>query len=118
MADCIFCKIINRQAPSEILYQDALVTAFRDTLPAAPVHILIVPNRHIASMNEVTPGDETLMGHLLSVAPGIARQAGVDGSGYRLVINTGPDSGQAVFHIHLHLIGGRKLPARASLEQG
>ena len=109
MADCIFCRIIASQAPAEIVYADEQATAFRDIHPVAPTHILIVPNQHIASVNDLTPGDEALIGHLFSLARQIARQEGVDQSGYRLIVNTGRDAGQAVFHLHLHLIGGQRM---------
>jgi len=88
---------------------DEQATAFRDIHPVAPTHILIVPNQHIASVNDLTPGDEALIGHLFSLARQIARQEGVDQSGYRLIVNTGRDAGQAVFHLHLHLIGGQRM---------
>ena len=107
--DCIFCKIIAKEIPSELLYQDDLVTAFRDIEPAAPVHILIVPNKHIPSMNEVVPEDEALIGHLHTVAQKLAVEEGIAEKGYRLVINTGDDGGQVVYHIHLHLMGGKPL---------
>ncbi len=107
--DCIFCKIIAKEIPSELLYQDDLVTAFRDIEPAAPVHILIVPNKHIPSMNEVVPEDEALIGHLHTAAQKLAVEEGIAEKGYRLVINTGDDGGQVVYHIHLHLMGGKPL---------
>ncbi len=111
MADCIFCKIIAGNAPGQLLYQDELVSAFRDNRPAAPVHVLVVPNKHIASVNDLTPEDEALMGHLFTVARQLARQEGVDHSGYRLVVNTGRHGGQGVFHLHLHLLAGRQMHA-------
>jgi histidine triad (HIT) family protein len=107
--ECIFCKIIAGQAPATILYQDDQVTAFRDIHPVAPTHILIVPNRHIDSTNDVTLHDEAVLGHLFNVARLLARQEGVHGSGYRLVINNGSDAGQAVYHLHMHLLGGRRM---------
>jgi histidine triad (HIT) family protein len=109
MPECAFCQIVARKAPGDILYQDDRVTAFRDIHPAGPTHILIVPNRHIPSVNDLTAEDEPLSGYLIMVASQLARQAGIDQSGYRLIINTGPDAGQAVFHLHLHLIGGQRL---------
>jgi histidine triad (HIT) family protein len=111
MTDCIFCKIIAGNSPSQMLYQDELVSAFRDNRPAAPVHVLVVPNKHIASVNDLTPEDEALMGHLFFVARQLARQESVDRRGYRLVINTGPQGGQVVYHLHLHLLGGRQMHA-------
>ena len=107
--DCIFCKIIQHQAPAEIIYQDEQVTAFENIRHVAPVHLLIVPNRHITSVNESRHGDEAVLGRLVTLAGELARQRGIAQSGYRLVINTGPDGGQSVFHLHLHLIGGRRL---------
>ena len=109
MPDCIFCKIIDKQAHGTVLYQDELATAFRDIHPVAPTHVLVVPNRHIASVNDLALEDEPLIGHLFTVARQIARQEGVDQSGYRLIMNTGPHSGQAVFHLHLHVIGGQRM---------
>lgn len=109
MTTCIFCRIIAGQAPATILYQDGLATAFRDIHPVAPIHILVVPNKHLASVNDLTVEDEPLMGHLITVARQVARQQGIDQSGYRLIINTGPDSGQLVYHLHLHLIGGQRM---------
>lgn len=109
MPDCIFCRIIAGQAPGEIVYQDDQVTAFRDIHPVAPTHILIVPNRHIASVNEVSAADEALLGHLFTVARHLAEQEGIHQSGYRLIVNTGPHSGQMVYHLHMHLIGGQRM---------
>jgi histidine triad (HIT) family protein len=107
--DCIFCKIIRGEIPSTRIYKDETVTAFRDINPVAPTHILIIPNKHIASVNEVDPGDETTVGHLFSVGKQLAKDAGIDETGYRLITNTGPDSGQVVYHLHVHLLGGRKM---------
>lgn len=109
MTDCIFCNIIARQAPGKIVYQDDLVTAFWDIHPLAPLHLLICPNKHIASVNDVSAVDEALMGHLFSVARRLAEQEGVAASGYRLIVNSGANSGQAVFHIHMHLLGGQRM---------
>jgi histidine triad (HIT) family protein len=109
MKDCVFCKIIAGEAPGDIVYSDEQVTAFHDIHPVAPVHILVVPNKHIASTNEITNQDEQLVGHMLYVAQKIAEQKGVQQSGYRLILNTGPDAGQVIFHLHLHLIGGQHM---------
>ena len=92
-----------------MLFQDEQLTAFRDTHPVAPTHVLIVPNKHIASINNLEPADEPLIGKMFSLARQIARQEGVDQSGYRLIINNGPHAGQAVFHLHLHVIGGQRM---------
>ncbi len=109
MPDCIFCKIVHRKAPAEIVYQDEQVTAFRDIHPVAPVHILLVPNKHIASTNDSTAEDEPLLGHMLATVKRIAEAEGIAESGYRLIINTGPAANQVVFHLHLHLIGGQRM---------
>jgi histidine triad (HIT) family protein len=105
---CIFCKVLSGEAPGEILYRDERVTAFRDTHPIASTHILIVPNRHIASVNELEENDAELVGYLVLVAKKLAAQEGVAESGYRLILNTGQDAGQSVFHLHLHLIAGKQ----------
>lgn len=105
----IFSKIIAREIPAEIVYQDDQVTAFKDIHPIAPAHILIVPNREIATVNDVTPEDEQMLGHMFTVAKEIAQQMGITESGYRLLINCNQDAGQEVFHLHMHLLGGRKL---------
>jgi histidine triad (HIT) family protein len=109
MPACIFCDIIAGKSPGEMLYQDDRVSAFRDIHPVGPTHILVVPNQHIASVNEVEPEDEELVGHMFTVARLLAWQEGVDQSGYRLIVNTGPHAGQAVFHLHMHLIGGARM---------
>ncbi len=105
--DCVFCKILAGESSGRILYRDELVTAFRDIHPISQIHYLVVPNRHIASVNELEDSDEPLLGHMVMVARKLARQEGVAEKGYRLLINTGPQSGQSVFHLHLHLISGR-----------
>jgi histidine triad (HIT) family protein len=107
---CIFCKIVSGEAQAHILYQDELVTAFFDLRPITPVHILVVPNRHIESINQAAASDEILLGHMLMVARNLALEQHLNNSGYRLVINTGPDAGQSIYHLHLHLIGGRHMP--------
>ncbi len=107
--NCVFCKIVTKQAPAQIVYQDDEVTAFKDAHPIAPVHILIVPNRHITSVNDLHPDDNALMGKIILLARSLAAENGVSESGYRLMINTGKNGGQSVFHLHLHLIGGRRL---------
>jgi len=107
MNQCSFCQIIAGKRSGRIVYQDAQATAFRDIHPVAPTHILIVPNKHISSINEVIQADESLMGHLFMIARQLAEREGIEKSGYRLIINTGPDACQAIFHVHLHLIGGQ-----------
>ncbi|RLD06748.1 MAG: histidine triad nucleotide-binding protein [Chloroflexota bacterium] len=109
MTECVFCKIVSGEIPSEGVYKDELVTAFRDINPAAPTHILIVPNKHIAAVSELSEEDEQLMGHLFTVAQKLAVKEGISQSGYRLIINNGPDANQVVFHLHLHLLGGQKM---------
>ncbi len=106
---CVFCKIISGEIPGEKLYDDDLVTAFRDIHPVAPTHILIVPNQHIASVNDLTKADERVTGRMLMAAQILAKQEGIAETGYRLIVNTGPHGGQEVFHLHLHLIGGQKM---------
>jgi histidine triad (HIT) family protein len=108
MSDCIFCRIARGDAPARIVYQDEDVTAFQDLNPCAPVHILIVPNRHIAGVAHVEPEDTTALGKLFAVARQLAEQEGIV-NGYRLVANNGPQAGQSVFHLHVHLLGGRSL---------
>ncbi len=107
--DCLFCKIVAGEIPSEKVFEDERVTAFRDINPVAPTHILIVPNEHIASVNDLSLDDRELVGHLFTTARDLAQEEGVAESGYRLIINNGPDGGQEVFHLHLHLIGGHKM---------
>jgi histidine triad (HIT) family protein len=111
---CIFCDIISGKSPAKILHRDDLVSAFRDIHPITSMHILIVTNRHIDSVNELEPEDESLVGHMVMVAKELAMQEGVAERGYRLIINTGAHAGQSVFHLHLHLIGGKL--ARFALE--
>lgn len=108
-AETIFSKIIRREIPSDIVYQDEQVTAFRDINPQAPVHILIVPNQLIPTANDVMPEDEQLLGHMFVVARTIAAQEGIAESGYRLLVNCNRDGGQEVYHLHIHLLGGRRL---------
>jgi histidine triad (HIT) family protein len=108
--ECIFCKIISGKAPGEIVYRDELVTAFKNISPIAPVHLLIVTNYHLDSVNESTAADEPTLGRLFTVARQLAEEQGISRTGYRLVINTGQDGGQSVFHLHMHLIGGKRFP--------
>ncbi len=105
----IFARIIAREIPADIVYSDDWITAFRDIDPLAPVHILIVPNKAIATVNDIDDADAELIGCMLLVARDIAKQEGIAASGYRLVINCNVDGGQEVFHLHMHLIGGRYL---------
>jgi histidine triad (HIT) family protein len=105
----IFSKIIAREIPADIVFQDDRVTAFKDIHPIAPVHILIIPNKEIPTVDDVTEADEAVLGHMFLVAKQIARDLGISESGYRLLINCKEDGGQEVFHLHMHLLGGRKL---------
>ncbi|GJL82764.1 MAG: histidine triad nucleotide-binding protein [marine bacterium B5-7] len=107
--ETIFSKIIRKEIPSDIVYQDDLVTAFRDISPQAPVHVLIVPNHLIPSVNDVTDDDEAVMGRMMNVARIIAEQEGITESGYRLIVNCGPDGHQDVMHLHMHILGGRDM---------
>ena len=106
---CIFCKIVSNEIQGAIVYRDEQVTAFRDIQPVAPTHILIVPNKHIDSVNMLNVDDEQLMGHLIITAGKLAKEENIDEGGYRLIMNTNADGGQTVFHIHLHLIGGQPM---------
>lgn len=105
----IFTKIINREIPAAIVYEDEHCLAFRDVNPQAATHVLLIPKKEIPTMNDVKPADQMVLGHLLLTAPKIAAQEGIAADGYRLVINTNADAGQTVFHIHIHIIGGRPL---------
>lgn len=107
--ETVFSKIIRGAIPATILYQDELVTAFRDIDARAPTHVLIVPNRPMATVNDVTAEDEPALGRLFTVAAQIARDEGIAASGYRLIVNCNRDGGQEVFHLHMHLLGGRRL---------
>ena len=107
--DCIFCRIISGEIQSEILYQDEQAVAFRDVNPKAPVHLLVVPRKHIESVAELTEDEAPILGHLVAVANRLAREAEISEKGYRLVVNCGPDGGQVVPHLHLHLLGGRQM---------
>ncbi len=107
--ETIFSKIIRKEIPADIVYQDELVTAFRDINPQAPTHILIVPNKVIPTVNDVTAEDELALGRLFTVAKRIAEQEGIAESGYRLLVNCNRDAGQEVYHLHMHIFGGRPL---------
>jgi histidine triad (HIT) family protein len=109
MADCLFCRIIDREIPAAIVYEDDHLIAFNDINPQAPTHMLIVPKRHIASLSELSESDDTLVGELVRRAALLAAERGIAANGYRTVFNTNRDAGQTVFHIHLHLLGGRPM---------
>ena len=107
--NCLFCKIISKDIPADIVYEDDKVLAFRDINPQAPVHILVIPHQHIATINDATENEQELLGYMMLVAARIAKDNGVDESGYRLVVNCNEQGGQTVFHIHLHILAGRQL---------
>lgn len=105
----IFARIVKGEAPADIVYQDELVTAFADINPLAPTHFLIVPNKEIASVNDVTEADEVALGRMFTVARKIAAERGIDQSGYRLIVNCGTDARQEIYYLHMHVVGGRSL---------
>lgn len=107
MSNCIFCEIVDGRRSGDIVYKDDAVVAFRDKNPQAPVHILIVPQKHIATINDLQPEDEKLVGQMFLAAKTIAAREKTDRNGYRLVINCNHEAGQSVYHVHLHLLGGR-----------
>ncbi len=107
MADCLFCKIGRKEIPSRIVYEDRLVVAFEDINPQAPAHALVIPKSHFATLNDVGAEEESLLGHMMLVATRVAKDKGLHQSGYRVVANCLESAGQSVFHIHLHLLGGR-----------
>jgi histidine triad (HIT) family protein len=109
MADSLFCKIVAREIPASIVYEDDRVMAFNDINPEGPTHVLIVPKRHIATLNDLGEGDDAIVGEMVRRAAAIAKERGIDAGGFRTVFNTNRDAGQTVLHIHLHLIGGRSL---------
>jgi histidine triad (HIT) family protein len=109
MATCLFCRIINREIPASIVYEDEHVLAFNDINPQAPAHVLVIPKKHIASLNELQPSDDQIVGELVRRAAAIAKDKGIADQGFRTVFNTNRDAGQTVFHIHLHLFGGRAM---------
>ena len=109
MKNCIFCKIVNGEIPAKIIYQDEKVSAFDDLNPQAPIHKLIVPRQHIATLNDLTPDKKELVGHMLYTAKQLAKQLNIAKDGYRVLLNCNANGGQEVFHIHLHLLGGRKM---------
>jgi len=104
---CLFCSIARGEKPARVLYEDDIAMAFEDIAPQAPVHILVIPKKHIATALDINKEDNALIGHLYQIANRIAEEKGVAGRGFRLVMNCNPDAGQAVYHIHLHVLGGR-----------
>jgi len=109
MSDCLFCKIAEKKIPSKIVHEDDRAVVFEDITPQAPVHLLIIPKTHLASLSEAKQADRDLLGHLLLLCATIAEDRGLAQSGYRVVSNTGAQAGQSVFHLHLHLLGGRPM---------
>lgn len=109
MADCLFCGIAGGEIPADVVYRDDSVLAFRDIDPKAPVHILIIPRKHVVGVMDLEEADGAIMGHAMTVARRVAAESGVSESGFRIVVNTGQDAAQSVQHIHLHLLGGRAL---------
>jgi histidine triad (HIT) family protein len=109
MAECLFCQIVNREIPASIVYEDDRVLAFNDINPQAPTHVLVVPKRHVASLNELSADDDEMVGELVRRAAAIATERGIAAGGFRTVFNTNREAGQTVFHIHLHLLGGRPM---------
>jgi histidine triad (HIT) family protein len=109
---CIFCRIVAGEVPADVVYQDEDFLAFRDIMPEAPTHVLIISKTHITSVAELTDGQQELAGRLIIIAKNLAQKEGIAGKGYRLAINCGPEGGQVVPHLHLHLLGGRQMAAR------
>ncbi|MFC1567056.1 histidine triad nucleotide-binding protein [bacterium] len=107
--DCIFCKIVNKEIPAQLLYEDDNIIAFNDIDPKAPIHILIIPKKHIQKVSEVNIDDKDLLSSMIFIANKLAKEKSIDESGFRLVLNCGSDGGQAVDHVHLHLFGGRPM---------
>lgn len=109
MSDCLFCKIIAGEISSETVYEDEQLVVFRDINPKAEVHLLVIPRQHIASLDEVTPEQDALIAHMLRIMPQLAKAQGLE-EGFRTIINTGKGAGQIIFHLHMHLLGGKDLP--------
>lgn len=109
---CVFCRIVAGEIPADVVYQDEDFLAFRDIMPQAPKHVLIIPKTHIASVAELADAQQELAGRLIIIAKNLAEKEGIDRKGYRLAINCGPEGGQVVPHLHLHLLGGRQMDAR------
>ena len=109
MENCLFCKIINREIPATIIFDNDYVLAFEDIDPQAPIHLLIIPKKHIATINDIEPSDKKICGDMLLAAKDIASIMNVDSRGYRTIFNTNEDAGQTVFHIHMHFLAGRKM---------
>jgi histidine triad (HIT) family protein len=108
-SDCLFCRIVRHEIPADIVHEDGDLVAFRDINPQAPVHVLIIPKKHIATLNDLTAGDGALVGKLVLAAQALARNEGIAEAGYRTLMNCNVHGGQSVFHLHLHLLGGRAM---------
>lgn len=108
-SDCLFCKILAGEIPADLVYESETAVAFRDINPKAPTHVLVIPRKHISTINDIEPDDQEIIGSLYTAAKEIATQAGIADDGYRAVMNCNEDAGQSVFHIHLHVLGGRVL---------
>ena len=109
MSDCLFCRIIKKELPASIVFEDDTILAFNDINPQAPTHVLVLPKRHIATLNDLGAADDSLVGEIVRRAAAIAAERGLAAGGYRTVFNTNRDAGQTVFHLHLHLVGGRHM---------
>lgn len=109
MADCLFCKIAAKEIPAKIVHEDADTVAFEDIQPQAPHHVLVVPRKHVVSLNDLAPEDEAVVGRMFRAAAAIARARGIADPGWRAVVNTNAEGGQVVFHLHLHVLGGRRM---------
>ncbi|HID79358.1 MAG TPA: histidine triad nucleotide-binding protein [Aquifex aeolicus] len=104
---CVFCKIVNKEIPAKVVYEDDLIMAFHDINPQRKVHVLVIPKKHIPSVNDITPEDKKILGHLWVKIPEIVKILGIDRDGYRIIVNTGKDGGQEIYHIHYHILGGQ-----------
>jgi histidine triad (HIT) family protein len=109
MEDCIFCKIIEGKIPGNFVYKDDEIVVFRDIKPLTPTHLLVLPVKHIAALTDLTPNDNKLMGNMIEIANKVAKDSGLDKTGYRLVVNSGKDAGQLVAHLHIHVLGGKQM---------
>jgi len=109
MSSCLFCKIVSKEIPAQVVHETDEAIAFRDIRPVTPTHVLVIPKRHIVGMHEATPDDLTTLGAVFLAARDVAEKLGLPGSGYRLVVNNGPDAGQSVFHLHVHVLAGRPM---------
>lgn len=109
MSDCLFCKILDGEIPCDRVYENDHVIAFRDVNPQAPTHILVIPRKHISTVNDLTADDKNIVGEMVLAAQAIAKQEGIEDDGYRLIMNCNEGAGQTVFHIHLHILGGRRM---------